>query len=337
MSTLALILLIVLAFVIFISSIWFLKRKIEDEKPKPKVMVSTKFLEAEKKIDELLKQIKSLQVKIAFYEEKGSQLDKRIRDLRSANLELERQKKLLYDTKERLEKLQTEKDELFTIVVHDIKNPAAAIQNFVKLLDSYDLNAQDQQEVMMNLVSTSTKIIKLAEEVSRVMTVEEGLLKLNFEKHQINDVINFLIRTNEDYAKSKGLELTAELDDSLDNIEVDIDRIEEVIENLIVNAIKFSPNDNGSKITVITRKNDDISCCIAVKDQGPGIHEDEVEFIFDKGSKTSNRPTGGEASTGLGLWIAKRIVSSHKGKIWVESQVGEGSEFIIQLPYNQTN
>ncbi|MBI9071411.1 MAG: HAMP domain-containing histidine kinase [Melioribacteraceae bacterium] len=294
---------------------------------------SVQLVEAEARVLDMEKEVRKLEIKVAFYEERGVELSKKNDLLKDINEEIKKQKKVISEAKERLEKLQSEKDELFAMVVHDIKNPAAAIQNFVKLLDSYDLNAQDYNEIMVSLVNTSGRLVRLAEDISKVLVLNEDFLKLNLEKHKINDVVNFIKRTHDDSAKRKDVLLTTTLSEDIPDVNCDIERIEEVLDNLIGNAIKFAPTMQKININIETSVNKD-NVRVEVKDTGLGIADEDIEFIFEKGAKASNKPTAGEHSTGLGLWIVKKIIDEHKGKVWVETERNKGSNFIFELPIN---
>ena len=347
MDTIIIFLAIAVAFGLFLLSIKLMRKKgsEEEETLESSKKISTpntaedttqnleKLSEAEEKITELEKEVKKLEIKVAFYEERGIELNKKNEVLKEINEEIKKQKEAVAEAKARLEKLQKEKDDLFAMVIHDIKNPAAAIQNFVKLLDSYDLNAQDYNEIMVSLVNTSGRLVRLAEDISKVLVLKEDFLKLNLEKHKLNDVVEFIKKTHEDSAKRKDVILTTSLVDDIPDVCCDIERIEEVIDNLIGNAIKFAPTMQKININIATSVNNN-HVRVEVQDTGLGIAEDEVDYIFEKGAKASNKPTGGEHSSGIGLWIVKRIIEEHKGKVWVETERNKGSNFIFELPIN---
>jgi len=129
-------------------------------------------------------------------------------------------------------------------------------------------------------------------------------------------------------SEKKNIEMACELSD-LPEIEFDNDRMCQVIDNLITNAVKFS--EAGTKIMVTADTNGD-QIIFSVADQGPGIPPDDLDKMFGTFQKLSNKPTGGEKSSGLGLAIVKKIVTAHDGTISVESEVGKGSTFIVSLP-----
>ena len=282
-----------------------------------------------KELEKLLAENKNLSARLAFLEEKCLVLDIRVGALTEANLELEKQRDYLLKQHKKLEELQDRKNDLMTMVVHDIKNPAAAIQNFVQLLESYDLNAVEQQDLMKNLLSTSNKILRLAEEVTQLVGLEEQLLKLNLQKYSINKTIETVKQRFDFTAKQKQILLSLDLDYEIPEIEFDPDKIDEVVDNLISNAIKFAPKE--TEIKIVSEQSKDV-VSVKVIDNGYGLPSAELERAFEKGVKLSRKPTGGESSSGFGLWIVKRIVEEHNGKVWAESNDGYGSTFAFELP-----
>jgi len=130
-------------------------------------------------------------------------------------------------------------------------------------------------------------------------------------------------------AKAKSIEFQLDLDKNLPKIVFDPQRINQVITNLVTNAIKFSFPNN---LIVLRTKVVDDEVQISVQDEGQGIPEDQITKLFQEFSDVRSKGTAGEKSTGLGLAIVKRIVSAHNGRVWVESKVNAGSTFTFSLP-----
>jgi signal transduction histidine kinase len=130
--------------------------------------------------------------------------------------------------------------------------------------------------------------------------------------------------------KKKGVDVTVNRPEQIPNFSFDSARIEQVISNLIDNAVKFS--FKGSVIE-IHYQFDHQELVFAVRDHGPGIPDNELGRLFKPFSTTSVKPTGNERSTGLGLAIARSIVEKHEGRIWVESELGKGSTFSFSIPF----
>lgn len=274
------------------------------------------------KNEELTREIKFLETKNRRLVAKIEQLKKVINDLKEQKLQLELSEKKLLDLRE-------QKDEALAMVAHDIKNPASTIKNFVELLESYDLSAQEQHDVFVGLMETSSRLVRLANEFSQVISEEYVPFSLNKSKNNLNDLVDGIVKINQLKAKEKNIEIRLYQPDNDLEINIDSEKIKEVVDNFVGNAIKFCPKK--SKVEIFTKKlKNEVS--IEVKDNGYGLTEDEVSYAFEKGMKLSTKPTGGESSSGLGLWIAKRIVEEHEGRVFVKSQKGLGSTFAFTLP-----
>jgi signal transduction histidine kinase len=250
-------------------------------------------------------------------------------ELRNRNKELEDKITRVLVKKQELEDLAAQKDELFAMVIHDIKNPAGLVKGLVELLRSYDLTANEQQDVMNDLVETSRKIVSLSQEVCKIMALEAGQIRLSMEPWDITDILRSVHRRNDAAAKMKSIEVMLEIPSDLPEVEIDGQRIEEVIDNLLSNAIKFS--HRGSSVR-LRAKNELNTIIVEVSDNGLGLSEDDIKRAFGRGARLSAMPTAGEPSSGLGLWIVKRIVEEHEGRVWVRSALGKGSTFAFQLP-----
>ncbi len=215
------------------------------------------------------------------------------------------------------------------MVAHDIKNPAGTIKNFVSLLESYDLNAQEQTDVMKGLLETSSRILNLADEFSSIVAQEHVAITLNKEINNLNEAVEDIVSSNKVRANSKEISLLLKKSVSLPKVTMDQDKIKEVVDNFVNNAIKYSPTN--ATVNVST-KFDNSFAIVEIEDNGYGLTEEELLKAFEKGTTLSTKPTGGESSTGLGLWIAKKIVEEHNGKVWVSSKKGIGSTFSFKLP-----
>jgi len=245
---------------------------------------------------------------------------------------LEEQVRRLMAVKKELEELQQQKDDLFAIIIHDIKNPASLIKGLVDLLRNYDLNSQETQEVMTDIVETTAKIVALSQEVSRVMAMDNVQLHIEPQKNDITEIIESVCRRNASVAESKNIKIFTDIPDNVPPAEFDPQKIEEVLDNLISNAIKFSMNGAYVHVRIVPNSE---SFTVEVEDKGLGLSEEDVRKAFQRGMKLSARPTAGEPSSGLGLWIVKRLIEAHHGSVWVKSTLGKGSTFGIVLPYDQ--
>jgi signal transduction histidine kinase len=229
-----------------------------------------------------------------------------------------------------LEELDKLKNQFIGMAAHDLRNPLGNIINFTQFLkDEGTSFSQDQVELLEHIKSQSSFLLDLVNDLLDVTSIESGSINLSLEPVDIALLASQVIHLNKTLAEKK--EMKIKLDSQIQStlLTADKGKIEQVITNLLSNAIKYS--EKGTSITVkLIKKNNEI--IISVNDQGQGIPEDELNLLFKPFQKTSAKSTSGEKSTGLGLFIVKRIVEAHKGKIWAESKAGVGSTFYVSLP-----
>lgn len=232
---------------------------------------------------------------------------------------------------ERLRQLNELKNRFLGIAAHDLRSPLALVQSYVDMLGDKELAAdEDRREFVFGRLKTvTTRMLNLINDLLDVSAIESGKLELDL---QTFDLVPFLKEAGSNHeltAKLKNIAVVSEIPESLPMVSIDSKRIAQVIDNLITNAVKFSPKE-----TTVTLKASvvDGSVKISVVDQGQGIPEKELPKLFQEFGKTSVKPTDGEKSTGLGLAIVKKIVNGHGGQVSVTSKVGEGSVFSLTLP-----
>jgi signal transduction histidine kinase len=165
------------------------------------------FFDYQYAYNNLRKEYERLKDENSFLRNQIDELNSNVKDLENANIQLSKQKERLLDSKRQLEELQAQKEELFTIALHDIKNPASAIKGFVELLEDYDLNANDQQEIMQSLMDTSSKIIELAQQMSVAIARQAPEPAISPEKASIKVITDSVCKRNIAYAKKKGINL----------------------------------------------------------------------------------------------------------------------------------
>ena len=258
-------------------------------------------------------------------------LTRTINNLENANVELMNQKEFLQEKKTQLEDLQKQKDDLFAISVHDLKNPASTIKGLIELLDSYDLTASEQQEIMESLVASSETIFQLTQELSSTISKEGPKNKVELVEASLKKVIDTVVSINSAYASKKQVRVINRSSSTLPDFYFDPNKIREVLDNLINNAIKYAPPETE---VIIEAFFTDTKVVVEISDNGVGLSEKDQKLAFEKGAKLSSIPTGGEKSSGLGLWIVKTIVEKHGGIVWVKSKLNSGSTFAFELPTN---
>jgi signal transduction histidine kinase len=232
---------------------------------------------------------------------------------------------------QQLLELNQMKDRFLGIAAHDLRSPIAIIMNYLEyLLEGHPGKITESQEnILHKMHAVSEKMLNLVNELLDVNAIEAGRLELKMDTVDLTRYLKECYEENLVLSKTKSIELVLDLDPELPLIVMDPHRIEQVINNLINNAIKFSyPNT----IITLRARVEDQNVAISIQDQGQGIPTQEIDTLFTEFGKTSVRPTAGEKTTGLGLAIVKRIVELHGGRIWAESKVGVGSIFSFTLP-----
>ncbi len=250
------------------------------------------------------------------------------REIMNLQRDLIKEKKQLKQTLKKLKIANEQKNELLGIAAHDLRNPIGAIKSFSDLLlyDDLDVN---QMEIIQMINKSSDYMLYLITNLLDMSAFEAGKLNIKMSEHSYNDVIKEIISINHHYATSKDITLNMQYLATHDIFNFDNNKIMQVLNNLVGNAIKYSPPKTHVEV-IVTDQGDFIKT--EIKDQGVGIKEEELSLLFKAFSRTSSTPTGDETSTGLGLAITKKIVDGHNGEVGVESIVGVGSDFWFTIP-----
>lgn len=224
------------------------------------------------------------------------------------------------------------KDDFIHSITHDLRNPMTSIRGFIKfLIDGVAGPINEQQRKMLDTMDrASFKLLNMINDILDVAKLEAGRMELNIEKINIVKIIYSVLEIQQPLYERKNLQVTFTPPKDEIIIEADAKLIERVYTNLIGNAIKFTPE--GKSITIGIEEYED-TIHSYVQDTGEGIPKAYLDKIFEKFSQVKNKAHGG---TGLGLTICKYIVEAHHGKIWVESELGQGAKFIFVLPKKQT-
>ena len=222
------------------------------------------------------------------------------------------------------------KNKFLGIAAHDLRNPLVSIRGLceVMLTGASGPLAPDQREYLSIMKTSASGMLTLVNDLLQVSVIESGKLELKIKKDSMADLVNQRLKIFEVFAANKKIELHKEIHE-VGALFIDPGKIAQVVDNLIGNALKFSP-PNSSVFVRLERTPGQV--IISVRDEGPGIAEKHLESIFSEFQKGDAVPTGGETSTGLGLMIAKKIVEAHGGILAVSSKVGSGSVFSFSLP-----
>jgi signal transduction histidine kinase len=245
-----------------------------------------------------------------------------------SNQQLVEQQKLLVD---QLSKANAAKDRFLGMCAHDLRNPLSSIRGLAELMDENAIGdlTPEQREIVQTIHGASQSMLQLVNELLDVATIEAGHLKLAKEPTSVVEIVerSVYLSNIEAAKKNTKIEMVGNSADPI--VDVDRNKIRQVVDNLISNAVKYSPR--GSVITVMVHSNDTFAG-FAVRDSGPGIPESERHKLFKDYGRLSSMPTDGEKSTGLGLAICRKIVEAHNGTIGVENIAGRGCEFVVSLP-----
>jgi len=247
-------------------------------------------------------------------------------------IQLEENLKEIKEKNEKLEELNKIKNEFLGMAAHDLRNPLGVIQvtsEYLLLLDLNNNMSEEQIDLLREINTSSEYMRDMLNELLDITAIESGQLKLEIKVEDYIKFLKHIIKLNKPLADRKEISLKLNVKDIIPPISFDRNKITQVLNNLITNAIKFSWPD--TEISIEVRKEDDF-IVTGIIDQGQGIPFDEISNIFKPFQKTSVKATAGERSTGLGLAITKKIVEGHGGKISVESTVGKGTKFYFTLP-----
>ena len=224
-----------------------------------------------------------------------------------------------------LYKMENMRKNLTSDISHELRTPLTSIQTHLEAM--IDGIWEPSKERLNSVNEEVIRLSHLVNQLKNLAKFDSYEDKLNLKNENLTQLIKNIIYNNESYALDKNIRIKYELEDV--NANIDKEKISQVIINLISNAIRYT-NLNGEILIKLYKKSDFIK--IIVKDNGIGIPEESLDYIFERFyrvDKSRCRNTGG---TGVGLTICKSIVDLHKGKIEVKSKLNEGSEFIITLP-----
>ncbi len=238
------------------------------------------------------------------------------------------EKSRLYQELVELNQLKTR---FLGIAAHDLRSPLGVLKSYVQLFlgDYVGEVSGPQREILERMDRVCQTMLGLIDDLLDVQAIQSGQLELHTREVDLAAYLQECYAANAVLASAKRIKLTIELQPDLPKVALDPERINQVVNNLIGNAIKYSFPDT---IITLSACKQDGEVWISVQDQGQGIPGSELPKMFTEFGRTSVRPTGGEKSIGLGLAIVKRMVEAHAGRIWVRSQVGLGSTFTFSLP-----
>ncbi len=255
-------------------------------------------------------------------------------ELMALNNELTNTQRELAKKNFELGRLNGEKNRFIGMVAHDLRTPLDVISGYSELLrDDWEVISSDERGGIVDSIADSVHyMLRLINDLLDYAKIESGTIQLNCQMTDLDLVVKPSLDQVRPLAARKQIDVVIRGENALPMVWLDRYRISQVLVNLLTNAIKFSPDGSSVYVNIFT-VGDKLQVC--VRDEGPGIPEDELKRLFNPFSQTSVKPTGGEKSTGLGLLIVKRIVTAHHGDVSVKSILGEGSEFSFKLPLKE--
>jgi signal transduction histidine kinase len=231
-----------------------------------------------------------------------------------------------------LARLNALKNQFLGMAAHDLRNPLTVVNTASSFLlddSSRLLSAEQRREFIRRINANGEFMLKLINDLLDVAKIESGRLDLELATGDLCGLIEENLTMNRILAEKKSIRLDFAAECGLPLSRFDRGKVEQVLNNLISNALKFSAP--GTAVTVQASHVND-SVVVSVRDRGQGIPAEELDKLFKPFGKTTVRSTAGEKSTGLGLAICRKIVEGHGGRIWAESEVGRGSTFSFSLP-----
>ncbi len=256
----------------------------------------------------------------------------------------------IIETNAKLEKLERLKSEFISIVSHELRTPLTSIKNSLDILTSGrcgEVTAAAEKFLSMAMRNVQ-RLSGIINDLLDLSKIEAGKMDFNFVETNINTVIDYVKSALSEVAKSKGLTLITEEAQNLPAINADPQRLEQVLTNLVSNAIKFTPENKSIKISSRIVNTDEMKINeyfkdsinipkgeyiqVCVEDEGIGIAENDLLHAFDKFAQIENSLSRKAGGTGLGLPIAKQLLEAHRGAIWCDSELEKGSKFYFVIP-----
>ena len=241
---------------------------------------------------------------------------------------------VLHDTTEQ-EKEERERRLFVSNVSHELRTPLTSVKSYLEALDEGALTEPVAPDFIKVSLDETNRMMRMVTDLLHLSRIDNETSHLDVELINFTAFITFILNRF-DKMKSQDEEKKYELvrDYPINSvwIEIDTDKMTQVIDNILNNAIKYSPD--GGKITVSMKTTDD-QMILSISDQGLGIPKQDLPKIFDRFYRVDRARSRAQGGTGLGLAIAKEIIKQHKGFIWAKSEYGKGSTFTIVLPYDK--
>lgn len=236
-----------------------------------------------------------------------------------------------------LKRVDEMKSEFVSVASHELRTPLTTIKNAVQLVlkgKAGEVN-DTQANFLMMAEKNINRLTNILNDLLDLSKIEAGKMGMKFEELDLRVSIDFILSSLNPQAHGKSIRLEMKVEKDLPFVYGDREKVEQILTNLIGNAVKFTPE--GGKVTVSARLSDRVKNAvgISVHDTGIGIPEDQMEKVFEKFHQVESPLHHSATGTGLGLAITRGLVEAHQGKIWVESELEKGSTFTFTLPLSR--
>jgi len=228
---------------------------------------------------------------------------------------------------QQLVQLNQEKNEFLGIVAHDLKNPLSNIMSLSEIIleNQIDIEIKDFIEMIKTSADSMFLLITTLLDVN---AIESGKIHLSLQRENILSILEQVLNNYKQSAEQKMITIHREIPQQDYSAIIDRNIVRQILDNIISNAIKYSPLGKNIYIRLFYKQYT-IQC--EVQDEGQGLSEEDLSKLFNKFTRLKPQPTAGEHSTGLGLFIVKKLIEKMSGKVWCESKLGKGSTFIVEF------
>lgn len=251
------------------------------------------------------------------------------KEIETQRLNIERQNEQLERRNDQLSHLNEEKNNLIKILAHDLRTPINQVQGLAQMLLMENATLpSDQKEAINKIIDSSVRLNTMIGKILDVDAIESNRVNLQLEEIDLNALTKRIVSGFDKTASRKEIKLNFSPSLSPVSVKGDMVYMTEIIENLLSNAIKFSQRKKNVLIEVNASE---LHALLRIRDEGPGLTEDDKQKIFQKFQRLSAQPTEGERSTGLGLSIVKKYTELMNGRIWYETEPGVGTSFNLEF------
>ena len=249
---------------------------------------------------------------------------------------------VLHDVTEQ-QKIDRERRQFVSNVSHELRTPLTSMRSYIEALNDGAWKDPEVAPSFLKVTQDETdRMIRMINDLLSLSRMDSGTVKLDFELVNLNELFNYILnrfdmmlkKDNNDTRETKSKNYTIKRDFTKRDlwVEIDTDKFIQVVDNIMNNAIKYSPDGGVITCRLLETHNHVI---LSITDQGLGIPRKDLGHIFDRFFRVDKARSRAQGGTGLGLAISKEVIEMHHGKIWVDSIEGKGSTFYISLPYEE--